>query len=118
MVKEYKYQGETFQLDDSEGCYIKVTYHDMVGYIGVNLNNASPERPYHWSVAGGKFGNPRVTKDGIGGGGVTAGNMDDGMQALCKHMVEMRREDEERKRNPFKPEEACHALHEFVEKLS
>ena len=25
-IKEYKYRDETFQLDDSKGCYVEVTY--------------------------------------------------------------------------------------------
>ena len=31
-MKEYKYQGETFQLDDSKGCYAEVTYKDLKGF--------------------------------------------------------------------------------------
>ena len=30
MPKEHKYQGETFLLDDSKGCYIEVNYRDLV----------------------------------------------------------------------------------------
>ena len=36
-IKEYKYQGETFQLDDSEGCYVTVTYKHLKGHAGVNI---------------------------------------------------------------------------------
>ena len=36
-VKEYKYKGETFQLDDSKGCYVAATYKHLTGYVGVNL---------------------------------------------------------------------------------
>ena len=46
-VKEYKHQGETFQLDDSKGCYVAVTYKHLTGYVGVNLGKkASPKNPY------------------------------------------------------------------------
>ena len=28
-MKEYKYKGEAFQLDDSKGCYVAVTYKHL-----------------------------------------------------------------------------------------
>ena len=36
-MKEYKYKSDTFELDDSKGCYIEVTYKGQKGYVGVNL---------------------------------------------------------------------------------
>ena len=48
MAKEYKHQGETFLLDDSKGCYVKITYKDQVGYLGVNLQGSAESR-----IAGG-----------------------------------------------------------------
>ena len=48
-MKEYKYQGETFQLDDSKGCYVEVTYKYLTGYLGVNLGaRATDQNPYVW----------------------------------------------------------------------
>ena len=48
-AKEYKYKGETFQLDESKGCYVAVTYKHLTGYGGVNLGKkASPKNPYAW----------------------------------------------------------------------
>ena len=31
------YEGETFKLDDSKGCYVEVTYKGLTGYFGVNI---------------------------------------------------------------------------------
>ena len=33
MSKEYKYEEETFLLDDSKGCYVKVTYKNQLGIL-------------------------------------------------------------------------------------
>ena len=51
VVKEYKHKGETFQLDDSKGCYAKVTYKHLTGYVGVNLGDRpSDQYPYAWTT--------------------------------------------------------------------
>ena len=51
-VKEYKYKGETFQLDDSKGCYVAVTYKHLTGYVGVNLGRkATAQHPYAWGIS-------------------------------------------------------------------
>ena len=97
MVK-YEHGGETFQLDDSEGCYIKVTYRDMVGYVGVNLNDGTSDRPYSWSAPG---LSGTATKDGVTGGGVGVGKMEDGLKAVCAWLIQRYREAEGRKN--FKP---------------
>ena len=39
-MKEYKYQGETFQVDDSGGCEIKVS--DGQNTISITPNNDGP----------------------------------------------------------------------------
>ena len=48
-MRDYKYKGETFKLDDSNGCYVKVTYKDLTGSFGVNISgNATDQRPYFY----------------------------------------------------------------------
>ena len=37
MAKDYQYDGATFLLDDSQGCFIEVKYKEQVGHVGVNL---------------------------------------------------------------------------------
>ena len=52
-VKEYKYQGETFLLDDSKGCYVEVTYKGLKGVVSVNIGeNRSDQSPYSWNIDG------------------------------------------------------------------
>ena len=36
-MREYKYEGEAFELDDPKGCYIEVTYRGQKGYVGGEL---------------------------------------------------------------------------------
>ena len=65
-MREYKHQGETFQLDDSKGCYVTVTYKHLTGYVGVNLGKkASPQNPYAWYTAREIGGADCVTPDGL-----------------------------------------------------
>ena len=56
-VKEYKYQGETFLLDDSDGCYGEVTYKGLKGVVSVNAGNNRSEQSPSWNIDGsGKSG--------------------------------------------------------------
>lgn len=110
MGKEYRYEGETFLLDDSEGCYIKVTYKAHEGYVGVNLKG-TPEQPYCWYTS-----SKHVTKDGLTLGNVHGPTIIDNLNVLCSAILRNARDAEARKE--FNPEEACEALHEFVEKLA
>ena len=77
MNKEYKYQSETFKIDDSKGCYIEVTYRDQKGYLGVYLQGTA-EKPLCW------YDNQSVvTKDGLKAGNVVGRDMEAGLRALC-----------------------------------
>ena len=52
-MRNYKYKGETFKLDDSKGCYVKVTYKDLTGYFGVNISGTGTDQyPYSYLVDG------------------------------------------------------------------
>ena len=110
-MKKYELDGETFQLDDSKGCYIEVTYEDLTGYVGVNLNGTAKE-PFCFGT------NSRaIASDGQGlTNGVSAGpDEESNLQGLCRVMVETHRQDLAKKTLDRKG--ACEALHKFMEKL-
>ena len=65
MGKKRVYLGETFEFDDSKGCYIEVSYRGLVGYAGVNLDSGTRDAPYSWTAPG-IGGN--ATGDGLSGG--------------------------------------------------
>ena len=109
MTKLYKSAGEEFELDDSEGCYIKVTYKDQVGCVGVNLQGVEG-KPYVW------YGELRAaTKDGLQYGFSSGLDLQKNLDALCSKLVDQQREADEQA--AFKPEDSCQALHEFVQQL-
>ena len=109
MAKEYKFQDETFGLDDSNGCFIEVTYKEQRGYVGVYLQGTT-EKPLCW------YDNEAVvTKDGLKAGNVTGGDLEASLQALCKQLLDNHRLADERR--TFRPEEVCKSLHEFVQAL-
>ena len=108
-MQKYIYEGETFLLDDTKGCYIEVEFKDTKMYVGVNLQG-TPNYPYTWGP------DNYVTSDGLSrnyGGGFR--NVEETLNSACNTMLNNRREAESRK--TFKPEEACEALHDFVKNL-
>ncbi len=113
MAKEYKYQDETFLLDDSKGCYIEITYKGMKGYVGVNLSTwGSAQAPYvWWAENAARF----VTPDGLTGGNSNGTSQESNLAALCDELIRKQREIEAHA--AFDREKACHDLHEWVEKL-
>ena len=108
-AKEYKFQDETFELDDSKGCYIEVTYKGLVGYVGVNLQG-TPSAPYSWTLDV-----AAITESGLARGNSPSAGITGSLRALCRELLKKHREAEGRK--AFKPEEACAALHEFAKSL-
>ena len=48
-MDKYEYQGKTFEINDSEGCYLVVTFKGLGGYVGVNLQGTATE-PYGWTI--------------------------------------------------------------------
>lgn len=111
MASEFKYQGETFLLDDSKGCYIEVTYKDQVGYVGVKLQGTQGE-PYCWWADSQSV----VTPEGLTNGLSEGPSLQSNVQALCKDLI--RRQQEAEARKSFDSEAACKSLHEFVETIS
>ena len=121
-MKEFKYDGEPFLLDDSKGCYVAV-YHserkdEPVGYVGVALSEGTDSNPYaatYWSSTNKNwaYGN-QVTPDGLEDGGRMS-SMEAGLEWSCRAYLNDLRE--LRGRGAFKPEEACEALHKYIGEL-
>ena len=105
-MKEYKYKGETFQLDDSKGCYATVTYKDLTGYVGVNLTGkfASDQYPYASSTA-----KTSVTPEGVVGG--IHPSFKDGLDSLCAELLRIEAT------KTFDPAKYCEELHNAVKNL-
>ena len=110
MTKEFKFEGETFLLDDSKGCYIEVTYKDQIGHVGVNLQGTK-NTPFVWYANRPDL----VTPDGLKVGNSNGPDEASNLQALCSDLLRLQRQAEGR--TAFNPEEACKSLHEYVESL-
>ena len=110
MGTEYKFEGETFLLDDTKGCYVEATYGGQIGYVGVNPHGTA-ETPYFWWPDETNW----VTPDGLTNGNPGT-DMQSSLNALCAQLLRQYREAEARK--TFKPEDACGSLHEFVQSVA
>ena len=112
MIKNREYQACIFQLDDSDGSYIKVTLGELTGYVGINLTDGTLAAPYSWSA-------PPVgkapTKRGIKHGVSVGGNVQNCLTSLFQHMYKQQKTIEDPKQ--FDPATASAALHQFVEDL-
>ena len=88
-MKEYKYKGETFQLDHSEKGYVAVTYENLTGYVGVNLGRkATDEKPYAWYAAHEIGGSECVTPDGLKFGIISPeASFEANLDALCAQLL-------------------------------
>ena len=112
MTKNREYQGYTFQLDDSDGPYIKVTLGDLTGFVGINLTDGTLAAPYSWTAP--PLGAP-ATEDGLKHGVAVGGNVQNCLTALFQHMYKQQKNIEDAKQ--FDPANACDALHQFVDDL-
>ena len=113
-VKEYKYKGETFQLDDSKGCYVAVTYKHLTGYVGVNLGNqATDQSPYVWDT--GKNVQNHVTSNGLKLGNSNGPSFEANLDALCATLLREFRTEEAAK--TFYPAKYCAEIHDGVKNL-
>ena len=116
---EYKYQGETFLLDDSEGCYIKITYrgedYDLIGYAGIASQEGTKDQPY--SVV---FSNPNnATADGfLRRSDDIYSTIEEAIDSFCEiTVVDIKRRNEEaakQKLDKAAREEACELIHKFM----
>ena len=105
-MKTYKFNGETFELDDSEGCFVKVTYGGQVAHLGVNLYDGTDKRPFKY--AGSWQGTPQE-------GGLTwgydASTYAQGLEGVCRLLL--KRQEEVK----FDREKACETLHDETARL-
>ena len=88
-MKEYKYKGETFQLDDSARGYVAVTYENLTGYVGVNLGTrATDEKPFVWYTAHEVGGDNVATSDGLRFGIISHdASFEANLDALCGQLL-------------------------------
>ena len=82
MGEEYKFEGETFELDDSKGCYIEVSYKGLVGYVGVYLQGTA-EQPYCWWAENATF----VTADGLTNGNATGADIESNLRGFMPNVA-------------------------------
>ena len=110
-MRDYTYEGETFKLDDSKGCYVEVTYKGLTGYFGVNIGGTGRDHePYVYCVGGEEY----VTLDGMTGGDYQSPSFKDALDNTCNSLL-----------NKFSAQEAaflfrlkyCEELHDAVKNL-
>ena len=110
-MRDYKYKGEMFKLDDSKGCYVEVTYKGLTGYVGVNIgNNRGDVHPYVWFRDKGF-----VTPDGMTNGNSNGTSLEDNLIAMCRSLL--RSVQTEEAAAAFNAEESCEKLHKAVNNL-
>ena len=110
-MRDYTYEGETFKLDDSKGCYVEVTYKDLTGYFGVNISDTGTDQdPYSYYVGGEEYATPA---------GLTSGNESPSPEvardSLCAYLVDKFRAQEAAL--TFDREKYCKELHDAVKNL-
>lgn len=92
-MKEYEFQGETFQVDASGGCEMKVS--DKENTITISLNNGGPSVYKVSTVKGGWWWHTNTVEESL--------------NRACRELLESRK--------AIAPEDACKALTDFVEAL-
>ena len=105
-AKRYEYEGETFLLDDSDRCHIKVTYVEHPDLSELVMASTPAGTPGIYIVGG-----PGLPK-------ATATSPGDGVDQACKILI-ARRQMQEVVRIAAEAgraghERDCEALHEFV----
>ena len=107
----YPYEGETFKLDDSKGCYVEITYKGLTGYCGVNISGTGTDQyPYSYYVGGEEYATPE---------GVTAGSQsqsfNEARDETCMELLDKFRAQEAAK--TFDRAKYCKELHDAVKNL-
>ena len=111
-MRDYKYEGETFKLDDSKGCYVEVTYKGLTGYFGVNISGTGTDQePYFYYVGG----EEHVTPEGLTSGDYQSQFLEVARDSLCADLVYKFRTQEAVK--AFDPAKYCKELHDAVKNL-
>ena len=93
MAKEYKYQGETFQVEDLDGH--EVTVSNGLNILSITLNKGGPSLYRVSTVKGGWWWHTNTSEESI--------------NRACRELIEHRQS--------ISPEEAYKALSDFVDDL-
>ena len=110
-MRDHEYEGETFKLDDSKGCYVEVTYEGLTGYFGVNISGAGTDQyPYSYYVGDEEY----VTPDGMRWGDRSS-SFEDARDRTFDVLLEKFRTQEAVK--TFDPAKYCEELHDAVKNL-
>ena len=121
-MKEYTYQGEKFELDDSGKCYIKVMYDKMphlVGYAGVTHKDLLHSTRYVNLVLTHEYAKERITPNGRLCGFGSFDTIEAAIVGVCQDFIVAfaNRDVDYEKRRKEKLEEACENLHKFFADL-
>ena len=109
MTKEYKYDGEIFLLEYSDEGYIKATYKEQVGVLGI-AQGGTTDSPYRWTVGSGSV------QGGVVRSGTSSGDdLDRNLNGLCADLIRSHQRSEASKN--FKPKEARETIEEYYKKL-
>ena len=92
-MKEYKYNGQSFLIEDTTACEIKVS--DKVNTVSVTLNSSGPSVYRVSTVKGGWWWHTNTVQESIA--------------QACRELIEHR--------SVTPSEVACEDLHKFVESL-
>ena len=92
-MPDYPYQGEKFQVDESDSCEIKVS--DGVHTLSITPNGSGPSVYKVSTVKGGWWWHTNTVKESV--------------DRACRDLIDSRRVPT--------PEEACEELSEFVKSL-
>ena len=113
-MSDYEYEGETFKLDDSKGCYVEVTHEGLdglTGYFGVNISGTGTDQyPYSYHVGGEEY----VTPDGTTKG-VRSPSPEDARDQICQILLVSVQE--RAAAETFDPAKYCKELHDAVKNL-
>ena len=92
-MNEYKHKGESFLVEDTKACEIKVS--DRVNTVSVTLNSGGASVYRVSTVKGGWWWHTNTVQESI--------------ERACRELIDHR--------NATSSEEACEDLHKFVESL-
>ena len=92
-MKEYKYEGETFQVEDLDGSEVKVS--DGLNTVSITFNKGGPSLYRVSTIKGGWWWHTNTPEESL--------------NRACRELIEHRKS--------ISPEEALKGLSEFVDNL-
>lgn len=111
MAKTLKHDGYEFQLDDSRGCYVEVSFKGKaVGVVGLNLAQAEEGKPFSWFPTTAPAG-----PEGLQFGNGVYPDVRTALTELCDHTIRQYRQRMESERIDRKA--ACERLHKEVNEI-